>query len=49
MRTTLEINDELFRHAKRQAAVVEHGVTESWTADRDFRRFPELRAVDPFA
>jgi uncharacterized protein len=30
------------------ALVVEHGVTEFWTADRDFRRFPEIRAVDPF-
>ena len=30
------------------ALLLEHGVTEIWTADRDFLRFPGLRPVDPF-
>jgi len=31
------------------ALLVEHGVREFWTADRDFRRFPGLAVRDPFA
>jgi hypothetical protein len=31
------------------ALCVEHGVTELWTLDRDFARFPGLRTRDPFA
>ncbi len=31
------------------ALVVEHGVRELWTLDRDFQRFPGVRAIDPFA
>jgi len=35
-------------HDARIAAVcVQHGVTELWTVDRDFSRFPALRAVNP--
>lgn len=30
------------------AILLEHGVRELWTADRDFSRFPGLRARDPF-
>jgi len=30
------------------ALVVEHGVRELWTADRDFARFPGLRIRNPF-
>jgi len=30
------------------ALLLEHGITEFWTADRDFRRFRGIRAVDPF-
>jgi uncharacterized protein len=30
------------------ALLREHGITEIWTADRDFSRFPGLRVVDPF-
>ena len=30
------------------ALLAEHGVTEFWTADRDFHRFPGIRVVDPF-
>lgn len=31
------------------ALLVEHGVSELWTTDRDFLRFPEIRSHDPFA
>jgi predicted nucleic acid-binding protein len=31
------------------ALILEHGVRELWTADRDFARFPGLRLHDPFA
>jgi hypothetical protein len=31
------------------ALAVEHGVTELWTADRDFARFPGLRIRNPIA
>lgn len=36
-------------HDARIAAIcLEHGVRELWTADRDFSRFPSLRARNPF-
>ncbi len=31
------------------ALLVEHGVRELWTVDRDFARFPGLRARNPFS
>ncbi len=31
------------------ALVIEHGVSELWTADHDFARFPGVRARNPFA
>lgn len=35
-------------HDARIAALcLQHGVRELWTADRDFGRFPSLRAVNP--
>jgi predicted nucleic acid-binding protein len=35
-------------HDARIAAIcVEHGVNELWTLDRDFSRFPGLRATNP--
>ncbi len=35
-------------HDARVAALcLEHGVTELWTADRDFSRFPALKARNP--
>jgi toxin-antitoxin system PIN domain toxin len=35
-------------HDTRIAAICrQHGVTEFWTADRDFARFPTLNAVNP--
>jgi hypothetical protein len=30
------------------AVLLEHGVREVWTADRDFARFPGLKVHDPF-
>jgi len=30
------------------AILLEHGVTEIFTADRDLNRFPGIKAVDPF-
>jgi toxin-antitoxin system PIN domain toxin len=30
------------------ALLVEHGVSEFWTTDRDFRRFPGLAVRNPF-
>jgi toxin-antitoxin system PIN domain toxin len=30
------------------ALVVEHGVSELWTADRDFARFPGIKVRNPF-
>lgn len=30
------------------ALVLEHGVSELWTADRDFARFPGIRVHNPF-
>lgn len=37
-------------HDARVAAIyLENGVREIWSADRDFSRFPQLRAVNPLA
>lgn len=36
-----------FHDARIAAVCLEHGVTELWTADRDFLRFPELRVRNP--
>ncbi len=35
-------------HDARIAAIcIEHGVRELWSADRDFKRFPGLKVVNP--
>jgi toxin-antitoxin system PIN domain toxin len=35
-------------HDARVAAIcLQHGVTELWSADRDFSRFPALRVINP--
>jgi toxin-antitoxin system PIN domain toxin len=39
----------LIHDAHIAALCLEHGVTELHTGDRDFLRFKELRAVDPFS
>jgi predicted nucleic acid-binding protein len=31
------------------ALLVEHGIDELWTLDRDVARFPHVRTRDPFA
>jgi predicted nucleic acid-binding protein len=37
-------------HDARIAALcVQHGVTELWTMDRDFSRFPQVRVTNPLA
>jgi uncharacterized protein len=37
-------------HDARVAALcIQHGVSELWSADRDFTRFPDLTAVNPVA
>jgi toxin-antitoxin system PIN domain toxin len=37
-------------HDARIAAIcIEHGVSALWSADRDFRRFPSLKVVNPLA
>lgn len=33
--------------ARIAAICLQHGVSELWTSDRDFGRFPELRVVNP--
>ncbi len=35
--------------ARIAAACITHGVSEIWTIDRDFSRFPELRSRNPLA
>lgn len=39
----------LMHDAHIAALCLEHGITELFTGDRDFRRFSGLRIVDPFA
>lgn len=49
VKTTIEIADDLPRiHDARIAALyLHHGVTELWSADRDFSFFPQLRVRNP--
>lgn len=55
MKTTIDIADALLEQARQQArrrgttvrALVEQGLRELWSADRDFSRFPTLRTVNP--
>ncbi len=42
------VSGNLVHDAHIAALVVEHGVSELWTADRDFARFGGVRARDPF-
>jgi hypothetical protein len=41
-------NGNLAHDAHIAALIVEHGVDELWTADRDFARFPGVRVRNPF-
>lgn len=43
------VSGNLTHDAHIAALCLEHGVSELLTGDRDFRRFPELSVVDPFA
>ncbi len=44
----VDINILVAVHDARIAAIcLAHGVSELWTADRDFSRFPELKARNP--
>jgi hypothetical protein len=39
----------LIHDARIAALCLSNGVRELWTADRDFSRFPRLKAVNPLA
>ena len=41
------VNGPLVHDARIAAMCISHGVTELWTADRDFSRFPGLPARNP--
>ena len=41
------ISGPLIHDAKIVALCLQHGVSELWSADRDFSRFPSLRVVNP--
>jgi toxin-antitoxin system PIN domain toxin len=48
------VNDDVIRgnlvtDAHIAALMRQHGVTTIWTADRDFRRFADVTARDPYA
>jgi len=43
-----EARGNLAHDAHIAALVLEHGVQELWTTDRDFARFPGVRARNPF-
>lgn len=42
-------NGNLAHDAHIAALVIEHGASELWTLDRDFARFPGVKARNPFA
>jgi predicted nucleic acid-binding protein len=48
MRTS-QTSGNLAHDAHIAALITEHGVSELWTADRDFSRFPGIRTHNPFA
>jgi toxin-antitoxin system PIN domain toxin len=41
------VNGALVHDARVAALCLQHGATTLWTADRDFSRFRELRAINP--
>ena len=49
MATAADAHSNLAFDAHIAALVVEHGVDELWTLDRDFSRFPGVRTRNPFA
>ena len=44
---TGRVSGPLVQDARIAALCLEHGVTEFWTADRDFSRFPDLATRNP--
>ena len=44
---TGKIREPVVHDARIAAVCIAHGVTEFWTADRDFSRFPGLSARNP--
>jgi len=44
-----QASGNLVHDAHIAALVAEHGVSELWTADRDFARFPGIHVRNPFA
>jgi predicted nucleic acid-binding protein len=46
--TSARATGNLVHDAHIAALLLEHGVRELWTADRDFSRFPGLRVRHPF-
>ena len=42
-----QIRGERVHDARIAAICLQHGVSELWSADRDFSRFPALRVVNP--
>ena len=52
LRTLLErggVTGARIHDARIAAICISHGITELWTADRDFSWFPDLRTVNPLA
>jgi uncharacterized protein len=47
MLTAARVQGPLVHDARVAALCLQHGVKTLWTADRDFARFPALRAVNP--
>ena len=41
------VSGPMIHDARIAAICIDHGVSELWTADRDFRRFPGLRLRNP--
>jgi predicted nucleic acid-binding protein len=41
------VSGPLIHDARIAALCRQHGVTELWSADRDFSRFPDLKVVNP--
>lgn len=44
-----EVSGPMIHDARVAAIYLENGVSEVWSADRDFSRFPQLRVVNPLA
>lgn len=42
-----EVTGPLVHDARIAAICIQHEISELWTADRDFSRFPQLRCVNP--